>query len=140
MEPTRIEQIRNFADQLADYVNAQNDRRFFREFYTTQRYDYLRAALIKANVAHVKRGNAPFVTFDPYLEVFEVGDEVERTDWKFARDLVLIRMVEQLYTLGWLGKNPDALPEAPCTPDGLCSFYHQERMKNYVFCYWLTSH
>lgn len=111
MEPTRIEQIRNFADQLADYVNAQNDRRFFREFYTTQRYDYLRAALIKANVAHVKRGNAPFVTFDPYLEVFEVGDEVERPDWKFARDLVLIRMVEQLYTLGWLGNNPDVLPD-----------------------------
>lgn len=115
MEPTRIEQIRNFADQLATYVNAQNDRRFFREFYTTQRYDYLRAVLIKANVAHVKRGNAPFVTFDPYLEVFEVGDEVERPDWKFARDLVLIRMVERLYDLGWLGKNPDALPDPELT-------------------------
>ena len=118
MEPTRIDQIRKFADQLADYVNGQNDRRFFREFYTTQRYEYLRSALIKANVAHVKRGNPPFVTLDPYLEVFEAGDEMERSDWKFARDLVLIRMVEQLHVLGWLGKNADILPESdPTEPE-----------------------
>jgi CRISPR-associated protein Cst1 len=111
MEPSRVEQIRNFADQLAEYVNAQNDRRFFREFYTLQNYDHFRTVLIKANVAHVKRGNAPIITLDPYLEVFEEGDEVVRRDWRFARDLVLIRMVERLHTVGWLSKNPDALPE-----------------------------
>jgi CRISPR-associated protein Cst1 len=111
MEPSRVEQIRNFADQLAGYVNGQNDRRFFREFYTLQNYNHFRAALIKANIAHVKRGNAPIVTLDPYIEVFEEGDEVMRRDWQFARDLVLIRMVEKLYALGWLNKNSDALPE-----------------------------
>jgi len=112
METSRIEEIRKMGDQLADYVSGENDRRFFREFFTEGRYDYFRTALIKANVAHVKRGKPPFITLDPYIEVFETGDEVARPDWRFARDLVLIRMIERLYQQGWLGRNPDALPSA----------------------------
>jgi len=115
MDKQRIDQIRSMGDQLAEYVNSQNDRRFFREFYTTQSYSNLRNALIKASVAHVKRGNAPIITLDPYVEVFEEGDELARTDWRLARDLVLIRMVERLYTLNWLGKNADVLPESDQT-------------------------
>jgi CRISPR-associated protein Cst1 len=51
------------------------------------------------------------ITFEAYISVFEDGEDLARLDWKLARDLVLIRMVEQLYTLGWLGKNADAIPE-----------------------------
>jgi CRISPR-associated protein Cst1 len=110
MEKDRIEEIRKLGDQLADYVSGENDRRFFRDFFIERRYDPFRTALIKANLAHVKRGNSPFITLDPYIEVFEAGDEVSRSDWQLARDLVLIRMIERLYQLGWLGKNPDAIP------------------------------
>ncbi|MCS7040926.1 MAG: hypothetical protein NZP34_15065, partial [Caldilineales bacterium] len=110
MDKDRIEAIRALGDRLADYVSSQNDRRFFRDFFTEQRYDYFRTALIKANIAHVRRGNPPLITLDPYIEVFEEGDEVARTDWRFARDLVLIRMIEQLYEKGWLGANTEALP------------------------------
>lgn len=112
MEYSRIEEIRKLGDQLADYVSGENDRRFFRDFFTERRYDYFRTALIKANVAHVRRGKPPFITLDPYIEVFEAGDEVARSDWQLARDLVLIRMIERLHQQGWLGKNPDALPAA----------------------------
>lgn len=111
MEPERIDNIRELGDALADYVKGQNDKRFFRNFYITQRYDYLRNALIKANTEHVRRGNPPFLTFDGYIGVFEEGEELARLDWKLARDLVLIRMVEQLYAAGWLGANQDALAE-----------------------------
>jgi len=76
-----------------------------------QRYDYFRTALIKANLAHVKRGNPPIITLDPYIEVFEEGNELARPDWRLARDLVLIRMVERLYEQGWLGSNVDVIPE-----------------------------
>lgn len=110
MEKDRIEEIRKLGDQLADYVSGENDRRFFRDFFTERRYDPFRTALIKANLAHVKRGNPPFITLAPYIDVFEAGDEVARSDWQLARDLVLIRMIERLYQLGWLGKNPDAIP------------------------------
>lgn len=110
MEKDRIEAIRTLGDRLAEYVSSENDRRFFRDFFTERRYDYFRTALIKANIAHVRRGNPPLITLDPYIAVFEEGDEVARSDWQFARDLVLIRMIEQLYHKGWLGAHPDALP------------------------------
>lgn len=111
MEKERIAQIRNLGDALAAYVQKQNDKRFFRNFYVAGRYDYLRNDLIKANTEHVKRGNPPFLTLDGYLSVFEEGEELARVDWRLARDLVLIRMVEQLHANGWLGANQDALPE-----------------------------
>lgn len=111
VDKERIEQIRTMGDRLADYVSGQNDRRFFRDFFTVQRYDYFRTALIKANLAHVRRGHPPIITLGPYIEVFEEGDELARSDWRLARDLVLIRMVECLYQQGWLGSNVDAIPE-----------------------------
>jgi CRISPR-associated protein Cst1 len=111
MEKERIEQIKKLADTLADYVSSQNDRRFFREFFTVQRYDYFRNTLVKANLAQARRGNAPMLTFEAYISVFEDGEDLARLDWKLARDLVLIRMVERLHALKWLAKNADVIPE-----------------------------
>ncbi len=111
MDKDRIENIRALGDRLADYVASQNDRRFFRQFYLEQRYGFFRTTLIKANLAHVKRGKPPLITLDPYIDIFEEGDEVARPDWRLARDLVLIRMVERLYENGWLGGNIDVLPD-----------------------------
>lgn len=111
MEKERVAQIRQLGDALAKYVSGQNDRRFFRDFFTAQRYDYFRNALIKANLAYVRGGKPPFITLDPYIEVFEEGDGIAQTDWRLARDLVLIRMVEQLYQKGWFQSNADMLPE-----------------------------
>ena len=114
MNQDRIKEIKELGDRLAAYVNSENARRFFETFYGEQRsYNVFRNALIKANIAHIKRGNPPLITLDPYITIFEEGDEVARSDWRLARDLVLIRMVEQLYQLGWIGKNPDAIPEVP---------------------------
>ncbi|RME09904.1 MAG: hypothetical protein D6816_03880 [Bacteroidetes bacterium] len=111
MDNERIEQIRQLGDALADYIKEQNDKRFFRAFYVEKRYDYLRTILIKANNAYTKHGHAPFLTLDNYISVFEEGEELARKDWRLARDLVLIRMVEQLHKNGWLGAHEDAIPE-----------------------------
>jgi len=111
MDQDRINSIREMGDGLADYVCQENDKRFFTRFYTETRYDFFRNALIKANLAHVRRGNPPIIALDPYLHVFEEGGELARPDWRLARDLVFIRMVERLHVLGWLGENKDALPE-----------------------------
>jgi len=111
MDKQRINEIRQLGDRLAAYVSQENDRRFFSDFFTLQNYDHLRNALIKANVRHVKRGQPPLIMLDPYLIVFEEGDEVARSDWRLARDLVLIRMIEQLHESGWLHKNVDIIPE-----------------------------
>ena len=45
------------------------------------------------------------------MEVFEDMDERGRTDWRLARDLVLIRMIEKLYELRWIQQHVDAIPE-----------------------------
>jgi CRISPR-associated protein Cst1 len=114
MDRERVEAIRQLGDRLADYVARENDRQFFRGFYWEQRsYDNLRTVLLKANIAQVKRGGAPLFTFDDYLLVFEEGDDVARPDWRLARDLVLIRMVEKLHQQGWLGRNVESIPEEP---------------------------
>lgn len=111
MDKERIEEIRGMGDRLAGYVAGQNDRRFFRNFFVLRRYADFRNELIKANLACVRSGKPPLITLDPYVRVFEEGNELARPDWQLARDLVLIRMVEQLYQQGWLGSNVDALPE-----------------------------
>ena len=110
MDKDRIQQIRELGDRLAAYVSEQNDNRFFKDFFE-HRYHYFRTTLIRANLAQVQRGKPPLITLDPYIEVFEVGADVERPDWRLARDLVLIRMIEKLYEQGWLSKNVDAIPE-----------------------------
>lgn len=117
MEQDRIDQIRQMGDQLAEYVSAQNDKRFFQEFFLQNRYDFFRGQLLKANLAHVKRGNPPIIQFEPYIQVFEDGEELARSDWRLARDLVLIRMVEKLHSLNWFGKNPDALSDELLKPE-----------------------
>lgn len=110
MNKERIQQIRELGDRLAAYVSGQNDKRFFAAFFEP-RYDYFRTRLISANLAHVRRANPPLITLDPYIEVFEDGDETARSDWRLARDLVLIRMIEQLFQQDWLGSHPEAIPE-----------------------------
>lgn len=110
MEKDRIQQIRELADRLADYVSEENDKRFFASLFEP-RYDYFRTNLIRATLACVQKGKSPLITFDPYIEIFESGDEIARSDWRLARDLVLIRMVEQLYRKGWLGSQPEVIPE-----------------------------
>ena len=111
MEKERIEEIRKMGDKLADYVRNQNDKRFFLNFFRERNPNNVRTLLIRTNLAHVNRGNAPIITFDPYIEVFEEGPELAKPDWWLARDLVFIRMVEQLYEKGWLGENPDVVEE-----------------------------
>lgn len=111
MEPERIEEIRKLGDRLATYVQKENDKRFFLNFYKFQRYDDFRTLLVRANLKCVRAGREPLIELDPYLTVFEEGDEVMRPDWRFARDLVLIRVIECLHARHWFDANPDALPD-----------------------------
>ena len=111
MEKEQIEEIRKMGDKLADYVRSQNDKRFFLNFFRERNPNNVRTLLIRTNLEHVNRGNAPIITFDPYIEVFEEGYELAKPDWWLARDLVFIRMVEQLHEKGWLGENPDVVEE-----------------------------
>lgn len=112
MESGRIEQVRQLGDRLAGYVHGENDRRFFRAVLTERRYAAFRLALIQADLRAVRHRQGPLLTFDQYVEIFEDGEDVPRVDWLLARDLVLIRMIEQLHANGWLATNVDELSQA----------------------------
>ncbi|MCZ2126147.1 MAG: hypothetical protein LC099_00040 [Anaerolineales bacterium] len=112
MKQSRIESIKEMGERLAQYVHDENDTRFFERFYSEQRnYSLIRNELIRVNKALLKRDQPPLVKFEPYMEVFEDVDERGRTDWRLARDLVLIRMIERLYELKWIQEHIDVMPE-----------------------------
>ncbi len=111
MDKERIEEIRKLGDTLASYVKEQNDKGFLHNFYKVRRADDFRTLLIRANYKYVKAGHPPLITLEPYMTIFEEGYEMMQPNWKFARDLVLIRIIERLHIDNWFGDNPDALPE-----------------------------
>jgi len=111
MDAQRIDCIRTLGERLAEYVASENDRGFFRTILMATRYDQLRSALIRAGLNLVKRGNPPLVDFDSFVRIFEEGPELPHSDWRLARDLVLIRMLECLYQQQWLQAHVDDLPE-----------------------------
>lgn len=111
MDEERIERIRTLGDKLAVYTRQQGGKRFFREFFTEQKTSRFLSLLMKTNISYVKftKGQDVLFDLDGYLDVFMDGTELMRPDWWLARDLVLIRMVEQLKS--WLAQNPDAISE-----------------------------
>lgn len=109
MEKERIARIRQLGDRLARLVDAQNDRQLFRDFYRLQDYHQLRNVLIKAELAAVRRSDAPVITFDDFISIFEDSEDFPRLDWRLARDLVLIRLLEQLREQQWFSKNTAVL-------------------------------
>ncbi len=114
MDKKRIEEIRKLGDTLAAYVKEQEEKRFFRNLYVVQRADEFRTLLIRADKKYATSGKGLLFGLDTYCTVFfEEDGETLKPDWKFARDLVLIRMIEWLHTntKNWLVNHPDAFPE-----------------------------
>lgn len=113
MSSERIELIRQLADQLADFTRQQGGKRFFRDFYRIKHTNAFLDLLIKTKLQYAKsqqNDKALVFDFDSVIELFLVDEDTLRFDWLLIRDLVLIRMIDQLKD--WLAKNPDALPEA----------------------------
>lgn len=105
MEDTRIQHIRNLGDALATYVVTQNDKKFFNTFWMARNYAEMRMALLRASNSEIRRGNPPIITLDQFLAIFEMAENLPHADWRLGRDLVLIRLFEQLHAQGWLQNN-----------------------------------
>jgi CRISPR-associated protein Cst1 len=117
MDTQRIEAIRKLGDTLADEISSENDRRLWWSTYTADTYRAARLALIQVSHRRVKRGFAPVVSFDGFLEVFEEGQDLPRTDWRLAWDLVLIKVIDRLFETKWFEQNRDALKEEESEPE-----------------------
>jgi CRISPR-associated protein Cst1 len=98
MEKERIREISKLGEALATYVKEFDDKRFFSKFYELQRGDYFRSELLRAakNAASYKK--PPLFRYEEFCTVFfEPDGDSLRFEWKLARDLVFIRMLEWLY-------------------------------------------
>jgi CRISPR-associated protein Cst1 len=98
VDKQRIEEIGKLGERLAAYVKEFDDKRFFSKFYELQRADYFRSELLRALKNAASRSKPPLFRFEEFCTVFfELNGEDLRLDWKLARDLVFIRMLEWLY-------------------------------------------
>ena len=104
MEQQRIEALRSFADKLAEYIHERNDRRLFTSITMTGKYTEFRNALTKAQRNEARHNGRLLFGLDDYLAVFEADDAIGRVDWGLVRDLISIRLVEQLQKAGFLTK------------------------------------
>jgi CRISPR-associated protein Cst1 len=112
----RIDAIRAMADRLAEYIQRENDRRLFQAFLHGGNrwgdYQELRNRLIAADHTSARTGTLLF-TLDEFTSVFYSDDDAFW--WLIARDLVLIRLIEQLHHAGWIGPQSDILERTETT-------------------------
>lgn len=111
MDKVRIEAIRQLADHLAEFVQNQ-DSRLFTKVFNARRYRDLSFELLRANKVSVQEGNQPLFTFDQFVDIFEESEDTPRVDWSLARDLLIVRMIEQLHAAKWWDRHKDQLEEA----------------------------
>ena len=111
MDQHRIEQIREMGDRLAKYIRETDDKYVLTNF-RTQHYHVFRTTLLRANSKQLNKGGGPLIKFDSYTDVFELAAGDSHIGWRLARDLVFIRIMEQLYCSGWLSQNQGIVEEA----------------------------
>lgn len=111
MNPNRIENLRNLGDALAKYISEENDKHLLDTIRNVRNYTELRAVIIRTSMKLVKKGDEPLVGFDSFIEAFEQGEDLPYSDWRLAKDLVLIRVIEQLYHAKWLQAHIEEVAE-----------------------------
>lgn len=97
MDRKRLESIRQFADRLAEFIDEHNDRRLFRDLvFTSEEWKY-RSLLTKVQRQYAHDRNALLFGFEEYLNLFLADDGGDYVSWSLIRDLISIRLVEQLF-------------------------------------------
>lgn len=113
LDQKRVESIKAFADRLAAHIRASNDRGLFRNLVFAKRPWEMRNALTKAQRNQAKDRGELLFGLDEYMEIFEADDAVGNFDWGLTRDLVSIRLVENLHREGFFAKGNEELLSEP---------------------------
>lgn len=107
MEKKRIAAIKELGDRLAAYVKDSDDKRFFNTFYYVKRSDFFLDEITRVDKSATAYRKMLLFPFDLFCTVFfePDGNDELRFDWKIARDLTFIRMLE------WLHEHDDKFSE-----------------------------
>lgn len=120
MNKDRIDSIRAFADGLAEIVFKHNDRGLFSDLvYAKKEGDY-RGVLTKAQRRYAKDRHELLLKFDNYVNMFLVSDDGGKVYWSMIRDLISIRLVEELFGRGFFNdpENEKLLDQSSQPQDG----------------------
>lgn len=110
MDRTRIEAIKRLADSLACYVAETNDGQAFRAILRARKDWELRGAVVRAQRREAERGRL-LVCLDDLVEALVADDVHGRMPFQLARDLISVRLIEQLHGRGWFSEHREALAE-----------------------------
>lgn len=106
MEKERIEIIKNFADKIAKYIlKTENGKKIFKLFFNKNSYYKFKDSLISLLLKSTKDEGGLLFNFDEFTNIFEISEDWEKKDWSLSKDLIAIRLIEQLYENGWFSKN-----------------------------------
>jgi CRISPR-associated protein Cst1 len=97
MTPEKIALLRAVGERCAQYVRHR--RRFLYEFSRENNYAAWRRSILRAADESASLYGRPLVTFDEFVELFTAG-EGEYNDWRLARDLITLIMIEQRVIAG----------------------------------------
>jgi len=96
MDKLRVEKIRQFADRLASAIHKESDRKLLNAIlYSEDQYKFQRA-LVSAQVRYQKRQNELLFGLDEFVQVFLAEDAARVVPWSLVRDLITIRLIEEL--------------------------------------------
>jgi len=110
MDAEMISRIRNVGDRLAEYIENTGDKRFFRGIRIAKDYTQFRMLLIYKLEKAAKQG-VLLVDYDEYVNIFEDANESIPGGWRLARDLLLIRIIDQLYQKNKISEVVDELED-----------------------------
>lgn len=111
MKEGRIKAIREFSDKLAVWIHSKGDTRLYRSIVFDKLSD------LQHNLRRVQRESASqtlLFGLEEYRSVFlhEDGDRY------LVRDLISIRVIEELHRVGFFQKNPEQLVDSEAAEEG----------------------
>jgi CRISPR-associated protein Cst1 len=110
MDKARIEAVKQLGDRLATYIQTV-DARFYKRLYIARNdYQMRRELLIAANNAKGKHYET-LLPYEEFITVFFSDDgDTAQPDWYLARDLLMIRIIEQL-SIDWIQEHDQDLQD-----------------------------
>lgn len=101
MKKERLDQIRLFADNLAELIAEHNDRPLFRNLVFTGNEWVYRGILTKVQQRYAREKSKLLFGLEEYIDIFISDDPGDRVPWSLVRDLISIRLVETLFKKGF---------------------------------------
>jgi CRISPR-associated protein Cst1 len=111
MDASKIELIKQFAERLTDYIEQTQGARFFRSFRVIRNYNQFHTLLTSTLYRAAARQNILLFDIDQFVAMFEDEEEAMPGGWQLIRNLIVIRIIEQLYHRRHLQDFTEALEE-----------------------------